>query len=122
MVTRKDSPSIHDQKEQQKEYLKLKECRSYIEINSQNVLLKEPIKKLKKFTIADNIDRTNNDNGEPEPRILNFEFSKSYWEVSNYAKPFFYKGNNSEIWFHGKIDITTGKVISSGFGRSSQQQ
>jgi hypothetical protein len=121
ITTETDSPNLH-QKEKQKGNLKLRECPSCIELNSENIQLKEIVKKRNQFTTADNIQNINNNDGNIEPKILDFEFCKSYWEVSNYAKRFFCKGNNSEIYFHGKIDVSTGKVISSGFGRINKQQ
>ncbi len=98
------------------------ECPSCIELHSQNAQLKEALKKLNPITTADIAKSAHSDKENTEITILNFEFFKAYREVSNYAKPFFYKGNNSEIWFHGKINTTTGKVISLGFGRTSELQ
>jgi hypothetical protein len=89
--------------------------------SSQNVQLKESIRKPSPLTASDNTKNIHGYKNKSEIAVINFEFFKTYREVSNYAKPFFYKGNNSEIWFHGKIDITTGKVISSDFGRTNEQ-
>jgi len=55
IATGKDSSNIHHQKEKQKGILKLRECPSCIEVNSENVQLKEIIKKQNQFTTADNI-------------------------------------------------------------------
>ncbi len=44
-------------------------------------------------------------------KIMDFEFCKTYLDLSNYIRPFFPLGNNTKIWFSGKTDTVNGKVI-----------
>ena len=53
--------------------------------------------------------------------ILPFEFSWPFRELRNYSAPLHSKiGDNGRVWFSGKINKNTGKVISQHFGRLNQ--
>jgi hypothetical protein len=63
----------------------------------------------------------NNKPDEPEGVILNFEFSMVFRDIRNHMATIFKNvGDRGNVWFSGKIDRKTGKVISAGFGRLNQ--
>jgi hypothetical protein len=65
----------------------------------------------------DSIDINNNKN------IITFEFSMPFGKIRRYVTPLYEMlGEHGLIWFHGRIDKRTTKVIYSNFGRIEQQQ
>jgi hypothetical protein len=69
------------------------------------------------------ISAQNNKPNELKGDVMDFEFHMLYGRVSKYMAPLFQKiGDGGKVWFCGKIDKNTGKVISSSLGRLSQQQ
>jgi hypothetical protein len=71
---------------------------------------------------TDDISAQNNKPNELKGDVMDFEFHMLYGRVSKYMAPLFQKiGDGGKVWFCGKIDKKTGKVISSSLGRLSQQ-
>ena len=104
------------------EPVSLSECPRCKEICYENIELREIVEKQNQFTAADkmkNANDTNNDVKTPN-NILGFEFCKPYWELSQFVGSFLRFGNSAEVWFSGTIDTSTGKVVSSGYGRIKQ--
>ena len=65
----------------------------------------------------------NNKPDESEGNILDFEFCMVYSDIQGHLAPLHSRiGSNGKVWFSGKIDKNTEKIISSGFGRIGQQQ
>ena len=64
---------------------------------------------------ADSIDCNNN---HAVDDILDFEFSLIFEDIHKYMAPLYCKiGDYGEVWFSGRIDRKTGRVISANLGR-----
>jgi hypothetical protein len=69
-----------------------------------------------------------NHNSEPgspldDDHILKFEFALKFIDIRQYMAPLHKAiGDSGKVWFSGKINKNTGKVISSSLGRLSQRQ
>jgi len=101
----------------------LKECSSCKELSDENRELKEALEKSSQFATADKIlstsavAATTYDVDKGNDTLL-FEFSIHYKDLQNHMDLLFRNGgNDEEVWFNGKIDKKTEKVISSNFGR-----
>ncbi len=124
------SSKLSHQKEQKQrlgmknDRLRLKECPSCKELQLQNLELEEALRKLNQFTFADKMKSNNNNNKNAmiSNNILDFEFCKPYVELSKYVSSFLPFGPTVDVWFSGKIDTSTRKVISSGYGRVRRHQ
>ncbi len=123
----KTSTSISNQfhqKEQQSQVanendiMKVEECPGCKMLHSENLELKEALQATQFSTgykIKDNSIKY--DEETTENKIMDFEFCKTYLDLSNYIRPFFPLGNKTMIWFSGKIDTVNGKVISVKWDR-----
>jgi hypothetical protein len=76
----------------------------YQEILIQNNELKEALEKATQLVQANKL----HDNS-----IVDFEFSLSYEDVQNYVSS---RGNIDKLWFNGRLDKQTGKVICAQLG------
>ena len=51
-------------------------------------------------------------------RLLDFEFCLKFKDIQQYMAPQFNTiGNNGDVWFNGKINTESGKVVETNFGR-----
>ena len=66
--------------------------------------------------IKEDLDE-NYDNSLNE-RVLDFEFCLKFKDIQQYMAPLFNKiGDNGNVWFHGKINTKSSRVIEANFGR-----
>lgn len=99
----------------------IKECLSRKELYSENLELKEALKQATQFNTGDKVqDNGINHDEDAENMIVDFEFCEPYWKVSDYVRSFFQFGNNTKVWFSGKVNTRTGKVLSSKYGKIGQ--
>lgn len=110
----------------------IKECPSCKELYSENLELKEALEKATQPTTADNMVSTSsslssspyadsidcNNNHAVVNDILEFEFPLIFEDIHKYMAPLYCKiGDYGEVWFSGRIDTKTGRVISANLGR-----
>ncbi len=100
------------------------ECPSCIELSYKNNQLREALGKLNQFTSADKMKNAKDANKDVNTanNIVDFEFCEPLGELCNYLESLFQLGNSESVWFSGKIDTSTGKVVSSGYGRTRQNK
>jgi hypothetical protein len=85
------------------------------------------LEKVSQVTIANKMvtseEPANTHDNEMDKGILHFEFPIYYKKLQNQMALLSRKsGRDGKVWFNGKIEIETGKVISKNFGRIEQQQ
>ena len=126
------------------------ECPSYQELSTEVIELREAVKKATKLQTADDI-LNGSVSAEQQPKhpssvssvvvtippvgnrldssssggdgIKKFEFSLLFGDISKYMARLYQKiGEGGKIWFSGRIDTKTGRVISANLGRINQEQ
>ena len=66
-----------------------------------------------KKNLEENYDNSFNE------QLLDFEFCFKFKDIQRHMAPLFnIIGNNGDIWFHGKINKNSGKVVDANFGRT----
>jgi hypothetical protein len=97
-------------------------CPHCKELKDRNDDLVDALQKLNQYANADNLIRSKGKyDGESPVTILPFELHWSFKEIREYMAPLFPKGGDpQQVWFNGKIDVETGKIVSSGFGKISE--
>jgi hypothetical protein len=103
----------------------LEECPSGKEPVDEN--REDALEKSSQVTIANEMvtseEPANTHDDEMDKSILHFEFPIYHKKLQNQMDLLFRKsGIDGKVWFNGKIDIKTGKVISKNFGRIEEQQ
>ena len=99
------------------------ECPSCNELYARNLELEEAFGKQNQFISADTIENpTNTNNVNTANNIVDFEFCEPLGELCNYLESLLQLGDSDSVWFSGKIDTSTGKVISSEYGSIRQHQ
>lgn len=121
-VSQKESLNSTDEKQLSKSQINtgMTECPGCIEREEKIKQLGEVLQKFQQFTTADKIEpsaiATQVLKEQPE-EPLEFESSKKEWEIRNYMNKVIYPG---AIWFNGRIDRKSGKIINFGLGRLDQ--
>lgn len=100
------------------------ECPGCMEKEEENKQLKEVLQKVPQFIAADKMGRSFATEGlkEKPEEPLKFEVSKTGWEIRDYIRSSKIKSYNETIWFSGRIDRITGKIINFDLGRIGPQQ
>jgi len=123
VMTDKTIASVSNQQEHglnEKTDHSLEEYSSYQELR--NETREVALEKASQFVTADKMVITevsaNTHDNEMDKSILHFEFPMHYKDLQNHMDLLFKSSSNDEeVWFNGKIDKKTEKVISSNFGR-----
>ncbi len=116
------SQQEQEQKLNKQDDLEFKECYSCKAQCNTILELQEALEKSSQFVSADKMESTYDNDRNTINDILPFEFFMPYKKILNYMIPLFQKtGDGGEVWFNGKIDKKTGKVISANPGRIDQQ-
>ncbi len=108
------SPTLSNKNEQKqqgdkkKDHLGSSECPGCIDLYSRILDLEWALKQ-NQFISADKM-------------ILDFEFCIPYKDINRYIESLQQYGDSADVWFSGKIDTSTGKVVSSGYGRIRQHK
>lgn len=101
----------------------LTECPGCIEKQEENNQLKEVLQNVQQFTTADKMGSsavaTEGLKEEPEEPI-EFEVSKTGSELREFLISNNIRSTKDTIWFNGKIDRNSGKVVYFGLGRLDQ--
>jgi hypothetical protein len=97
----------------------IEECPNCKDLHSRNLELEEALGKSSQMITADKMGSISTEDNYNE--ILNFEFFIPYGELQKNVASMLYKTSSLEVWFCGKINKNSGKVISSSFGKLSQQ-
>jgi len=122
------------------------ECPSCQELYTEVIELREAVKKATKLQTADDM-LSGSESAEQHPKhpssvssvvvtippvgnrldssdgIKKFEFSLLFGDISKYMARLYQKiGEGGKIWFSGRIDTKTGRVISANLGRINQEQ
>ena len=84
------------------------ECSGCIELSSRILDLEGALKQ-NQFISADKM-------------IIDFEFCRPYKDINTYIKSLQQYGDSADVWFSGKIDTSTGMIVSSGYGRIRQHK
>jgi hypothetical protein len=98
----------------------LTECHGCIDKEERIKELEEVLQKIPQFIAADKVGSSTvaSEGLREEPEEpLEFEVSKKEWEIRNYMNQIIYP---SRIWFNGRIDRKSGKIIYFGLGRLDQ--
>ncbi len=79
-------------------------------------------KRENQFTTAEKLVARKNpdDNKEVMEDLIEFECYKTYTEASEYVRLFFSFGNNAKIYFCGRVNATTRKLLAFDFGKLDQ--
>lgn len=103
------------------------ECLSCRELSNTVKELSEALTKATKFSTADSLIQSDLDPKRDSPvpaykkeirDILEFEFCLLFGDLSRYMTPMYPKiGDAGKVWFSGRLDITTRKVLSARPGR-----
>ncbi len=128
-LSQKESLNLTEQKQSSEGQVntEIAECPGCLEREEKIKELEEAHQKVQQFTIADKMgplvtpDKVENLKEKPaEP--LEFEVSKKGWEIRDYYKANNIKSYDDAIWFNGRIDRNTGKIIYFDLGRLDPQR
>ena len=101
------------------EHLDLVKCSTYMEIKLENEELKEALTKSSPFVTADKTRSSLTGQNELElkcDQLLPFAFYMLYDNLRKQMQSIFSNVcSYSKIWFSGKLDRSTGEVVSSSF-------
>ncbi len=122
----KDGVQTNHRQEQQEEPEHYKYSYDYLNMKGPSVedveLDEEGMKSTQSIGQDEAVDITTHDNklDPPSGDYMSFEFPLVFRDLRNHMATMFKKeGDRGKVWFSGKINKRTGKVVDAGFGKIS---